>query len=87
MVSHYKVTSIVCIGSTTAMDSVPKKSQKFIGQEYSDSKSSGNMYGLKETVVAIASAESLAKQLADSRSILQTLLPQEASRSLDDYYR
>lgn len=69
------------------MEGALRKSHKIIGQEYANAKSTGNMYGLKETVVAIASAESLAKQLADSRSILQTLLPQEASRSLDDYYR
>ncbi|GMH40241.1 hypothetical protein BSKO_08145 [Bryopsis sp. KO-2023] len=74
-------------GVTSGGDATPTHVHSGGAWERPAIKSSGNMYGLKETVVAIASIETLAQQLTESRSVLQTLLPPTASRTIDAYYR
>jgi len=48
--------------------------------------SMNNMYGLRETVVAVGSVQLLSKELTNAKSKIQSLLPTAANRSVENYF-
>jgi len=45
-----------------------------------------NMYGLRETVVAVGSVQLLSKELTRAKNKIQAILPTKATRAVENYF-
>lgn len=68
------------------MGNVSPRSTSTLSDHQASLLKGNNMYGLKETMVAIGSVQLLAKELTHVKSKIQSLLPTTATRSLENYF-